>query len=76
MTTARVKTVISPQAVAKARAFWGNPELSPETTRALHGFSRGAGRLIRADWERIPYRAMRQNALRVLIATSPDSQTC
>ena len=64
------------QAVARARAFWGNPELSPETARALHGFSRGAGRLIRADWEQIPYRAMRQNALRVLIATSPDWQTC
>jgi hypothetical protein len=27
-----------------------------------------------ADWEQSPYRAMRQNALRLLIATSPDMQ--
>jgi hypothetical protein len=64
------------QAVAKALGFWGGPALSAETMRTLHGFSRRAGRLIRADWEQIPYRAMRQNALRVLIATSPDWQTC
>jgi hypothetical protein len=64
------------QAVAKALAFWGNPDLSAETSRSLHGFSRQAGRLIHADWEQIPYRAMRQNALRVLIATAPDWQTC
>ena len=27
-----------------------------------------------ADWEQSPYRAMRQNGLRMLIATSPDMQ--
>jgi hypothetical protein len=27
-----------------------------------------------AEWQRSPYRAMRQNALRMLIATSPDLQ--
>jgi hypothetical protein len=28
-----------------------------------------------ASWEQGPYRAMRQNALRQLIVTSPDYQT-
>jgi uncharacterized protein (DUF1800 family) len=63
-------------AVAKALRFWGNPELSSATHRSLHRFSRDAQKLIRADWEQIPYRAMRQNALRALIATSPDWQSC
>ena len=27
-----------------------------------------------AEWELSPFRAMRQNALRMLIATSPDMQ--
>ena len=27
-----------------------------------------------AKWQQSPYRAMRQNALRMLIATSPDMQ--
>jgi len=28
----------------------------------------------KTEWELSPYRAMRQNALRMLIATSPDMQ--
>jgi hypothetical protein len=28
------------------------------------------------SWELSPFRAMRQNALRQLVATSPDYQTC
>ena len=27
-----------------------------------------------AEWQQSPYRAIRQNALRMLIATSPDMQ--
>ena len=29
-----------------------------------------------ADWERITFRILRQNALRALIPTTPDWQTC
>jgi hypothetical protein len=64
------------QALARALAFWGNPELSDATTHELHAFSRRAQKRIRADWEERPYRVMRQNALRALIPTTPDWQTC
>jgi hypothetical protein len=48
------------QALAGATRFWGDPPLSPQT----------------ADWEQVPYRVLRQNALRALIPTTPDFQTC
>jgi uncharacterized protein (DUF1800 family) len=64
------------QAVASALASWDNPDLSPATMNALQSFSRDAERLITADWERVNYRIMRQNALRALIPTTPDWQTC
>ena len=35
----------------------------------------GSRRPPRADWQQETYRALRQNALRMLIATSPDFQT-
>jgi hypothetical protein len=63
-------------AVTAALAFWGNPLLSQSTMDCLHAFSRDAGGLIKADWERVPYRVMRQNGLRALIPTTPDWQTC
>jgi hypothetical protein len=59
------------QAVAGARAFWGDPGVSDTCAASLLDFARGAisanaaGRL----------RAQRQNALRQLIAGSPDYQT-
>jgi uncharacterized protein (DUF1800 family) len=64
------------QAVDRALAFWGRPELSATTTRSLTAFSHNAQKRIKADWEQVPYRAMRQNALRALIPTTPDWQTC
>jgi uncharacterized protein (DUF1800 family) len=64
------------QALARALAFWGNPALSDDTNHALRAFSRRAQKLIKADWEQVPYRVMRQNALRALIPTTPDWQTC
>jgi hypothetical protein len=64
------------QALARALAFWGNPELSDTTLSELRAFSRRAQKRIKADWEERPYRVMRQNALRVLIPTTPDWQTC
>jgi hypothetical protein len=59
------------QAVAAARAFWGDPGISEGCAASLLDFARNAipataaGRL----------RAQRQNALRQLVAGSPDYQT-
>ncbi|HTU97413.1 MAG TPA: DUF1800 domain-containing protein [Solirubrobacteraceae bacterium] len=64
------------QALARALAFWGHPELSATTMRELRAFSGHTQKRIKADWEQRPYRVMRQNALRTLIPTTPDWQTC
>ena len=59
------------EAVAKARAFWGDPALTPAAVTALQAFSSAAIPSTAAPW----LRAQRQNALRQLIAGSPDYQT-
>jgi hypothetical protein len=64
------------QAVHSALKYWGNPPLSPGTVSNLHAFSRRAQAGIAADWERESYRVLRQNALRGLIPTTPEWQTC
>jgi hypothetical protein len=63
------------QAVRVARDFWGDPPLTDETVAALTTFAAAcvAGPL--ASWQRRTYRGLRQNALRVLVATCPDMQT-
>jgi uncharacterized protein (DUF1800 family) len=63
-------------ALAAALAHWGNPELSSEARGSLLAFSRRAQRKIRADWEAVSYRILRQNALRALVPMTPDWQTC
>jgi hypothetical protein len=64
------------QAVARALGCWDNPAMSPATMQSLLSFSRSAGRQIKADWEQVSYRIVRQNALQALIPTTPDWQTC
>ena len=59
-------------AVAKARAFWLDPALTAETVASLREFAATA---IPAN-AGASLRAQRQNALRQLIAASPDYQTC
>ena len=63
-------------ALDKALAYWGQPVISRKTRGNLLEFSRGVQRQIKADWEQVPYRILRQNALRALIPTTPDWQTC
>jgi uncharacterized protein (DUF1800 family) len=63
-------------AVQAALAHWGQPAISTETRRHLLDFSRRASRGLRATWDAVPGRVVRQNALRALIPTSPDWQTC
>lgn len=62
--------------VEGALAFWRHPALSPQTHAALLAFARAA--LADAgtqSWKRKQYPVMTQNALRQLIAVSPELQT-
>jgi uncharacterized protein (DUF1800 family) len=63
-------------AVEKALSYWGDPVLSDGTKASLLAFSHRAQRSIVADWEQVSYRILRQNALRALIPTTPEWQTC
>jgi uncharacterized protein (DUF1800 family) len=63
-------------AVARALKYWGNPPLTSATRRELDRFAKRVENVIAADWEESAYRGLRQNALRMLIATAPDSETC
>jgi uncharacterized protein (DUF1800 family) len=69
------KTEDPETAVARAVDFIGNPVLTDDTKGALLQFARTCLPATMASWEQGPYRAMRQNALRQLIVTSPDYQT-
>ncbi|MEA2148132.1 MAG: hypothetical protein QOG59_3719, partial [Solirubrobacteraceae bacterium] len=64
------------EAVRTALAYWGNPRLSSSTVKNLTAFSHRAQAGIAADWEQVTYRILRQNALRGLIPTTPEWQTC
>jgi hypothetical protein len=63
-------------AVTRAMDALGHPSLSAETQQVLADFATSAVGPATPSWARGPYRAMRQNALRMLIATSPDLQVC
>jgi uncharacterized protein (DUF1800 family) len=64
-------TETAEEALARALASWGNPELRPEHAAELLDFARRTEALITATWEKGPYRALRQNALLQLIGVSP-----
>jgi uncharacterized protein (DUF1800 family) len=61
-------------ALSRALAYWGNPGIGSDTLNSLGSFASSVLSGSLADWQRSPYRAMRQNALRMLIAASPDMQ--
>ncbi len=61
-------------ALSNALAYWANPLISPESEKCIAAFAQSCIKEPLATWEQSPYRAMRQNALRMLIATSPDMQ--
>jgi uncharacterized protein (DUF1800 family) len=63
------------QALLKARAFWDDTSLTDETVNALGDFARNVMPDPIHSWQESPLRAMRMNALRHLIAASPDYQT-
>jgi hypothetical protein len=62
-------------AVAAARAAVGSPTLTDETLAKLKAFADAALPASMTATQKRTYRAMRQNALRLLIATSADAQT-
>lgn len=62
------------QALDRALGYWANPALSAATRERLLAFGRDVEERITASWQEDTYRALRQNALRVLVATSPDMQ--
>ena len=53
-------------------ASWGSPALRDEHRAELLDFASRGEKLVVADWQKGPYRAMRQNALLQLIGVSPD----
>jgi hypothetical protein len=61
--------------VDRALEFWHRPLLSEATHRHLTDFARHALGDATADWERKTYPVLVENALRQLIAVSPDLQT-
>lgn len=63
-------------AVARALRHWGDPTISATTRAELERFAGEVDRAATARWQREQYPRLRQNALRMLIATSPDSLTC
>jgi uncharacterized protein (DUF1800 family) len=62
------------EALESALAYWGQPPLSSESEQCIAQFAQSCLPAEMAEWEQSPYRAIRQNALRMLIATSPDMQ--
>jgi hypothetical protein len=61
--------------LARALEFWRRPPLADATKRVLVGFAANALRSATADWERRVYPVLVENALRQLVAVSPDLQT-
>jgi hypothetical protein len=64
------------QAFAAARAYWGDPDLTPETVGQLLAFAQSAVPASGTALTLARRRAQRFNALRQLIAAGPDYQTC
>ena len=62
--------------VKNALAFWHEPPLTEHTQAALLAFAKAAlADAANASWKRKQYAVMTQNALRQLIAVSPELQT-
>jgi hypothetical protein len=63
------------EALASAFSYWADPALSSESQACIAAFAQSClTGVATAQWEQSPYRAMRQNSLRMLIATAPDMQ--
>lgn len=63
-------------AVTRALALWGDPTVSAATRQRLIAFAHECDQLADENWKRDSFPVLRQNALRVLVATCPDYLTC
>src|SRR5207244_1387782 len=61
--------------VDRALSFWDNPPLADSTRGVLVQFATSALAAAKADWERKANPPQIENALRQLIAMTPDLQT-
>jgi hypothetical protein len=68
------ETETAEEALERALRYWGEPTLTPATREGLVAFGQAVEDAIAANWQQSSYRALRQNALRLLLATSPDMQ--
>jgi uncharacterized protein (DUF1800 family) len=66
-------TETAEEALARAVASWSSPALRAEHRAELLDLAHRAEKTIVANWQKGPYRAMRQNALLHLIGISPDT---
>jgi uncharacterized protein (DUF1800 family) len=62
------------EALERAHRYWGEPTVTPATREGLLAFGQAVEDAIEANWQESSYRALRQNAMRLLLATSPDMQ--
>lgn len=69
-----VDTESTREAVNKALAAYGWPALRSDHQGELVAMANRIPGYVQDDWQQKPYLAMRQNALRQLIASSPDFQ--
>ena len=60
----------------RAESFWGHPSLTGQTHSQLNHFVKSALHDADDHWKKRSYPAMIENALRQLLAASPDLQTC
>ncbi len=60
------------EAVARAIVSWGTPSISADTRAELIDLAYRSQARIVANWQKGPYRALRQNALLQLIGVTPD----
>jgi uncharacterized protein (DUF1800 family) len=60
----------------RAEKFFGNPVVTGQTHAQLKRFTARALRDASATWKKEQYPALIENALRQLLASSPDLQTC
>ena len=65
----------SKEALNKALRYWGKPTLTDKTRKELLRFGSRVEAVATEDWQQESYRALRQNALRTLIVTSPDYES-
>ena len=61
--------------VRLAGAFWGGTPLSATTRAALERYAAGALAAATERWQRDSYPVLTENALRMLVAVSPDYLT-